>query len=109
VEKKPKGKHGGGSMYKGVMVAPSTTTAAQVWIWKRNEAELRRCNSALMAQKMAGRRSRGAELPDGDAQPLRLVGEIVLDSRAREMHDADGQQFDHGVVALEGCCLGVLR
>src|SRR5579872_1042612 len=32
VEKKPKGKHGGGSMYKGVMVAPSTTTAAQVWI-----------------------------------------------------------------------------
>ena len=31
VEKKPKGKHGGGSMYKGVMVAPSTTTAAQFW------------------------------------------------------------------------------
>jgi len=33
-------------MYKGVMVAPSTTTAAQVWIWKRNQAELRQRNSA---------------------------------------------------------------
>jgi hypothetical protein len=31
VEDKPKGEHGGGSMCKGVTVAPSTTTAAQVW------------------------------------------------------------------------------
>ena len=58
---------------------------------------------------MAGRRSRGAEFPNGDAEALRLVGEVVLDSRAREMHDADRQQFEHGVVASERCCLGVLR
>jgi hypothetical protein len=32
VEEKSKGEHGGGSMCKGVTVAPSTTTAAQVWI-----------------------------------------------------------------------------
>jgi hypothetical protein len=32
VEEEPKGEHGGGSMCKGVMVAPSTTTAAQVWM-----------------------------------------------------------------------------
>src|SRR5215470_17979615 len=53
-------------------------------------------------------RSRSAESPDRDAKALRLVGEIVLDSRARKMHDADWQQFEHGVVALEGCCLGML-
>jgi hypothetical protein len=32
IEKKPKGEHGGGSICIDVMVAPSTTTAAQVWI-----------------------------------------------------------------------------
>jgi len=31
VEDKSKGEHGGGSMCKGVTVAPSTTTAAQFW------------------------------------------------------------------------------
>src|SRR6478672_3159173 len=57
--------------------------------------------------KMAGRRSRAAEFPHRDAEPLCLVGKVVLDSRAREMHDADRQQFEHGVVALEGRCLGM--
>jgi len=59
---------------KGDMVAPSTTTTAQFWICKRNEAELARCNSASLVWKIAGRRSRGAELPDSDPEALRLVG-----------------------------------
>jgi hypothetical protein len=36
-----------------------------------------------------GSASRAAEFPNGNAEPLRLVGEVVLDSRAREMHDAN--------------------
>src|SRR5262249_32188370 len=52
--------------------------------------------------------SRSAEFPDRDAEALRLVGEVVLNSRARKMHDADWQQFEHGVVALEGCGFCVL-
>ncbi len=32
-----------------------------------------------------------AELPDCNSEPLRLVGEIVLDSRAWEVHEADRQ------------------
>ena len=75
------------------MIAPSTTTTAQFWICNRNEAELRRRNSASVVWKMAGRRSRAAEFPNGDPEALRLVGEVVLDSRAREMHDADRHQF----------------
>jgi hypothetical protein len=31
VEDESKGEHGGGSMCKGVTVAPSTTTAARIW------------------------------------------------------------------------------
>jgi hypothetical protein len=57
---------------------------------------------------MAGRRSRGAEFPNRDAEAFRLVGEVVLDSGAREMHDADRQQFEHGVVAPERCRLRML-
>src|SRR6185312_14415030 len=108
VQEKSEGEHGGGSICKGDIVAPSTTTTAQSWICNRNEAELRRCNSTSLVWKMAGRRSRSAEFPNGDAEAFRLVGEVVLDSRAREMHDADRQQFEHGVVAPEGCCLGML-
>src|SRR6267154_5385212 len=52
--------------------------------------------------------SRAAEFPNGNAEPLRLVGEVVLDSRAREMHDADRQKFEHGVVAPERRRLGML-
>src|SRR6476659_4867865 len=59
--------------------------------------------------KMADRRSGAAEFPHRNAEPLCLVGEVVLDSRAREMHDADRQESEHGVVALEWSCLGVLR
>ena len=58
---------------------------------------------------MAGRRSRAAEFPNGDAEAFRLVGKVVLDSRTREMHDADRHQFEHGVVAPERRRLGVLR
>src|SRR6266478_7233656 len=52
--------------------------------------------------------SRAAEFPNSDAEAPRLVGEVVLDSRPREMHDADRHQFEHGVVAPERCCLGML-
>src|ERR1700752_2824075 len=52
-------------------------------------------------------RSRAAEFPNGNAEASRLVGKVVLDSRAREMHDADWHQFEHGVVALEWRCLGL--
>src|SRR5258705_10704771 len=90
-------------------VAPSTTTTAQFWICDRNEAELRRCNSTSVVWKMAGRRSRSAEFANGDPESLRLVGKVVLDSRPREIHDADRHQFEHGVVAPERCRLGMLR
>src|SRR6516165_8151909 len=89
---------------KGVTVAPSTTTTARFCICNRNEAELRRCNSTSVVWKMAGRRSRSAEFPNSDPEASGLVGEVVLDSGAREMHDADRQQFEHGVVTLEGSC-----
>jgi len=54
------------------------------------------------------RRSRAAEFPNGNAEASRLVGKIVLDSSAREMHDADRHKFEHAVVALERRRLGVL-
>ena len=54
-------------------------------------------------------RSRAAELPDGNAEAFRLIGEVVLDSRTRKMHDADRQQFEHGIVAFERRRFGVLR
>src|SRR5882762_8032704 len=91
------------------MVAPSTTTTAQIRTCSRKEVELRRCNSTSVVWKMAGRRSRSAEFPDGNAEAFRLVGEVVLDSRPREMHDADRHQLEHGVVAPERCRLGMLR
>src|SRR6267143_1546314 len=90
-------------------VAPSTTTTAQMRTCNRNEAELRRCNSTSVVWKMAGRRSRAPEFPNGNAEAFRLVGKVVLDSRPREMHHADRQQFKHGVVASKRCCLSVLR
>ena len=48
------------------------------------------------------------ELHHRDAQLLGLVGKVLLDAIAREDEDAHGQHFEHGVVALEGCSLGVL-
>jgi hypothetical protein len=45
IQEESKDEHGGGSICKGITVAPSTTTTAQVWMCNRNEAELRRCNS----------------------------------------------------------------
>lgn len=47
--------------------------------------------------------------PDRNAQLLGFIGEIVLDSRAREMHYADRQLVKHRVVALEWSGLGMLR
>ncbi|HET6237719.1 MAG TPA: hypothetical protein VFE41_22585 [Acetobacteraceae bacterium] len=46
--------------------------------------------------------------PDWNAEPLGLVGEIILDAGAREDHDSDREHVQHLVVALEGCGLGVL-
>src|SRR5579872_1578968 len=88
-----------------VMVAPSTTTAARLW----NRGKTRRSCDDATPPRWWRRKWRlfAAEFPDGDAKPLRFVGEVVLDSRARKMHDADWQHFEHGVVALEGCCLGM--
>src|SRR6201989_2089297 len=76
------------------------------------KSETRRsCGASIRVGSRGGserrRRSRVAEFPDGDAQSLRLVGEVVLDSSARKMHDADWQQFEHRVVALERRCLGM--
>ncbi len=47
------------------------------------------------------------ELYDRDAELLGLVGEVFLDAIAREDEDAHRQHIQHGVVALEGCGLGV--
>ena len=47
------------------------------------------------------------ELQDRDAQLLGLVGEVFLDAISREDENAHGQHVQHGVVALEGCGLGV--
>src|SRR3546814_18989064 len=55
------------------------------------------------------RRLRAAELPDRDAELAGLVSEVVLNARAREEHDADRQDVEHLVVALEWRGLGVLR
>src|SRR6516164_7476494 len=91
------------------MAAPSTHHhgAALTVQSKRGGVAAMQLHSAVV-REMTGRRLLGAEFPNSDAEPLRLVSEVVLDSRAREMHDADRQQFEHGVVALEGRCLGML-
>ncbi|KGJ71564.1 hypothetical protein BJA5080_07964 [Bradyrhizobium diazoefficiens SEMIA 5080] len=41
------------------------------------------------------RRSRAAEFSDRDAELLRLVAQIVLNSRARDMHHANRQLVEH--------------
>ena len=43
-----------------------------------------------------------ADLPDEDAEPAGLVGEIGLDAAARSKQHADRQRLEHGVVAFEG-------
>src|SRR3546814_8599169 len=58
------------------------------------------------------RRSRAASLPEieqRDAELAGLVGEVVLDTRARKHDDADRQHVQHLIVALERRGLGVLR
>src|SRR6185295_19621591 len=75
----------------------------------QNEAESRCATPPWSLSRRERRRSRAAELPDRDTEPLRLVGEVVLDSRARKVHNADRQEFEHGVVALEWGRLGVSR
>src|SRR3546814_1189892 len=58
------------------------------------------------------RRSRAASLPEieqRDAELAGLVGEVVLDARARKHDDADRQHVQHLIVALERRGLGVLR
>src|SRR3546814_4411126 len=50
------------------------------------------------------RRSRAASLPEieqRDAELAGLVGEVVLDARARKHDDADRQHVQHLIVALE--------
>src|SRR6266436_59951 len=56
-----------------------------------------------------GRRSSAAlvELPDRNADLLRLVGEVRRDSGAGKYDDADRQDFEHLIVALERRCLGI--
>jgi len=56
------------------------------------------------------RRSRAAvELHDRDAELAGLVREVLLNPGAGEDEDADRQHIQHGVVALEGRGLTVLR
>jgi hypothetical protein len=53
------------------------------------------------------RRLFASEFPDGHAEALGLVSDIVLDSGAREMHDPD-RQFEHGSLRLKGAALACL-
>ena len=53
------------------------------------------------------RRSRAAELADRDAKLLRLVGEVGRDARAGEYDDADREDLEDAVIALERCGPGV--
>jgi hypothetical protein len=50
-----------------------------------------------------------AKIPDGNAEPSRLVGKIALNAGTPEQHDADRKDGEHGVVALERCGLGMFR
>src|SRR5947209_6294386 len=68
----------------------------------------RSCGVQLRLASSRRRRSCAAEPPDGNAEPLRLVSEIVLNSRAREMHDADRQKLEQGIVPLERRRFGML-
>ena len=49
------------------------------------------------------------EPPHGNAHLAGLIGEVVLDAGAGEHHDPDGEDFEHLIIALEGCGLGVFR
>lgn len=44
---------------------------------------------------------------DGDAHLAGFVGQVVLDTGAREDHDTDRHAVQHLVVAFEGCGLGM--
>jgi hypothetical protein len=56
-----------------------------------------------------GQRSRAARrhAVDRNALLASFVGQVVLDTGARENDDADRHALEHLVVALEGCGLGV--
>ncbi len=72
---------------------------------------IRRCKAQLLVESsgIRRRRSRAAapELPDRDAELLRLVSEVVLNAGAGEHHDPDRQHFQHRVVAFERRGLGM--
>src|SRR4051794_7935750 len=73
---------------------------------KSKRGEVAACNSALRL------RGDGAHAPPnlqtGMPSRFRLVSEIVLNSRAREMHDADRQKLEQGIVPLERRRFGML-
>src|SRR5215218_581033 len=52
-------------------------------------------------------RATRTKAPDRYAELARLVGEVLLDARPWEHDDADRQDFQDLVVALEGCGLGM--
>jgi len=92
-------------MCKGVTVAPSTTTAAQFGHKVETWRSCGHCNSALVVRKMARRRSCAAEFPNGDAEPFRLVGEVVLDSRAGKCMTPIGSSSSMASLRLKGAAL----
>ena len=63
------------------------------------------CVSAGIAGER--RRSRAAVLRDRDAKLLRLIGEVRRDARARKYDNADREDVEDPVVALERCGPGV--
>src|SRR3984893_9879006 len=73
----------------------------------RHGSEMKAGIPGKTAPSGAALRLRLAEVPDGDAELLGLVGEVCGNPRAREDHDADRQSFEHLVVALEGCGVAV--
>ena len=86
------------------------TTVAQVWIWRQNEAKLRLRNPAWWWRR-EWRRLFASEFPDGDAEALRLVGEVVLDSGClgNAMTPLGGNSSSMASLRLNGRCLGVPR
>ena len=92
VEEKSEGEHGGGSMLQrgnGCAFHHHHGATLDMAVETR-----RSCGDATLPRwwwREWRRRSFASEFPDRDAELLRLVGEVVLDAGAREMHDADRQ------------------
>ncbi|MEY9882262.1 hypothetical protein ABIA43_003796 [Bradyrhizobium sp. USDA 328] len=75
IENKPKREHGGGSLHRFMGCAFHHHRGAHESL-DANKAELRHAQLRFVVRASSGRRSRAAELPDGNAEALCFVGEI---------------------------------